>query len=259
VNKNTITLNFILFISFLVVGYSVSTKFYHSDYIGLSKASSLMITSSSNSIKSLNNGQRNILLIGVNSIGTSETQLESIWLVTYLPSDPTLRMFPVFPAGNETFSDFENQLYQSFDLDNTNDGLVLGQEFNKVLENNNFWWSGYFILDHVAMTEVLNLFKETAVKGEISSKKQLIQEIPQAIDDPRKAFSIQLAIMQTACKKLSGLTQNPDWSLVTPLIPTHILTDMDFHQFMLEWEASFSSGQSPTCRFPTLELSGIDN
>jgi hypothetical protein len=257
--KNPITLNFLLFIGFLVIGYSVSTKFYHSDFGEISNASILMTTGGSKSIQSLNNGQRNILLIGVNTINASEAQLESLWLVTNLSSDSILRMLPIFPSGNETISDFEYNLYRSFKLEKQNGNLALDQQFIRVLEENNYWWSGYFVIDHVAMKKFMNLLGKADDNGEIIYRVQLIEEIPEAIEDPKKAFSIQLAIMQIACQRLAGLSQNPDLSQVIMLSPTHLLTDLDLYQFRTEWKKLFSDEHNPNCMFPTLEQSWIDN
>jgi len=257
--KNPITMNFLLFIGFLVIGYSVSTRFYQPEYSAESSPSSLMISRSSNPIQSLNSGQRNILLIGVNTIEPSEAQLESLWLVTNLPSDSTLHMFPIFPSGNETISDFEVQLYRSFKLDKKNGRLTLGQDFIKTLEENNYWWSGYFVSDHVAMTEILNIIGEAGENRTATFGDQFILESPEGNNNPQKTFSIQLALMQSACQILSGLSQNPDLRQVFSLSPTHLLTDLDFNQFLIEWDTLLSNQQSPNCKFPTLEISRVDN
>lgn len=257
--KNQSLLNFLIFTCFLVIGYSVSTRFYRSDYGSLPDTANLMTTRSSISIQSLNNGQRSILLIGVDSIDTSKPHLESLWLVTYLPSDSTLRMFPVYPTGKESISNFEEQLHHSFAFNSNNGNLNLGHDFIKTLEENNYWWSGYFIFDHVALIKMLNHLGKLGINGQIISENQAIQEFSEAVNDPQNAFSTQLAIVQTACQKLAGLKENPDWSKITSLITTHILTDLDIPQFMMEWEASLSSQPSPNCMFPTLEISRIDN
>jgi hypothetical protein len=93
----------------------------------------------------------------------------------------------------------------------------------------------------------------------MTSGNHKIQVFPEVMDDPQKAFSSQLAIVQTVCQQLAGLIHNPDWTQVTSLIPTHLLTDLDIQQFQTEWETLLSLEQNPNCRFPTLEISGIDH
>jgi hypothetical protein len=137
--------------------------------------------------------------------------------------------------------------------------LVLGEEFTKVLENNNYWWSGYFIIDHVAVMKILNLRGDAEVNRKVIEVNQPYAGLPAVVENPQSAFTNQLVIMRTACHQLAGLSENPDWSLVSSLIPTHIQSDLDFHQFTLEWEASFSVKHNPICTFPTLEVSWIDN
>ena len=257
--KNQVTLSFLLFIGSLVLGYSISSTFYHSDQVDFSDAAHVMKTRSSDSIPSMNNGQRSVLLIGVDSTDTFKAQLVSLWLVTNLPSDSTLRMLPIFPAGDKTISDIGRQLHRSFDIAPENGQMALNQDFIKVLEENNYWWSGYIIFDHVALTTMLDLLGGVEVNGKTIPAYQAIQEYPNVIKDPLTAFSTQLAIVQTACHRLTGLSRNPDWSPVISLIPTHLLTDLDIPQLVLEWETLFSSKHSPNCRFPTLEISMIDN
>jgi len=257
--RNPIIMNFLLFIGFLVLGYSVSTRFYQSDYDDLFNSSGLVVTTSSYSIQSLNNGQRNILLIGVNTIDINKAQLESLWLVTYLPTDSNIQMLPIFPSGNGAVSDFENHLLRSFKLDNMNGNPILDQDFIKLLKNNNFWWSGYIVIDHVAAMEILSILGKVNENGEIISGDQLNNEHSEVIDNPQKAFAIQLALMQTACHGLSGLSPNPDLQQLLLLSPTHLITDLDLNQLLLEWKTLLLNQQIPNCKFPTLEISRTRN
>ena len=83
--KNTFTMNFVLFISFLVVGYAVSKKFYHPTY-AIANAPGFSISTNSNSVQVMKNGQQSYLLMFVDKLDPDQAQLESLWLVTNLPS-----------------------------------------------------------------------------------------------------------------------------------------------------------------------------
>lgn len=257
--KNQTWLNFFFFSCFLVLGFSVSTKLDPTEQSSLSEAVNMMTTSSSNSIQSMNNGQRTILVIGVDSLDVSNPQLVSMWMVTYLPADSNLRLLPIYPSGQETISDFEARLNHSFSIKRNNDIQVLSQDFIRLLEENNYWWSGYLVLDYVALTHLFNSLGDVMINDQISSGDKAILDLTHAADSPEKAFSTQLAIVQTACRNLTELMDNPYWSNDISLVSDHLLTDMDLQQYVLEWKASLSGEQSPNCRFPTLELSRIDN
>src|SRR4030043_1883971 len=176
--KNPITMNFLLFIGFLVIGYSVSTRFYNPKYGALSNPSSVSLTKTVNSIPSLDNGQRTILLIGVNTLDPFKAKLESLWLVTNLPPDTTLQFLPIIKTGNETNSDFEGRLYSSFKLDKKNGNLTLSQDFIDLLKKNNYWWSGYFVIDHFAVVGMINSV------GNSEDNEKAISGDPSVIENP---------------------------------------------------------------------------
>ena len=152
--KNQSVLNLFFFTCFLVLGNFISTRIYHSGFNHISDVSRLITIKNTKPIQSLNNGQRIILLIGVNSIEAPKPQLESLWLVSYLPSDSTLHLLPIFPSRNGGFSDFEEKLYRSFDITGLS-GNSLSENFKNILKENNFWWSGYIIYDHTVLDGII--------------------------------------------------------------------------------------------------------
>jgi hypothetical protein len=251
--KNHSLLNFFIFTSFLVLGYWISTKFFRAEYGIASSSMSLISTRQPNSVDTLNNGQRNILLIGSSKISNAHPQLESIWLVTYFISEPTIRLLPIFPSGEETSSNFEGQLDRSFDLINEHGTLQLSPEFINTLESNNFRWSSYLVLDKYAARKIIDLLGGIVLNGETTSGDQAIRELPDAIENPQEAFSYQVNVMQATCRKLSDVTSQPDWSQVVSLIPDHAITDLSSDQFLIEWE-NLLAKENPSCNFPTLEI-----
>jgi hypothetical protein len=257
--KNHSLLNFLVFTCFLVVGYSISTRFYQAEYGIFPSTLRLVTTEVQNSIETMNNGQRSILLISATSIDTSNPHLESIWLATYFTSDTTIRLLPIFPAGDNPISDFEKQLNHSFDLNKKNGTLVLDQDFTKLLEDNNYWWSGYFIFDEVALTQIFNLLGGIELNGKNLSGEQALNELPRVLDNPYEAFSSQLAILQSACRKFMEANQNPDMSQIISLLPDHIYTSLDFDQLQTELKTLYSSEHYLSCRFPTLEITRIEH
>ena len=257
--KNTITMNFLLFIGFLVLGYSVSTRFYNPKYGDLSNHSRLTFSKTLDSIHSLNNGQRTILLIGVNTLDPFKAELESLWLVTNLPPDTTLEFLPIINTEKDTKSDFEGRLYSSFKLDKKNGNLTPAQDFVRILKENNYWWSGYFIIDHIALSGMIDNLENAEDNGKVISEYQAGIEIPEDKNNPQNAFSIDLTLIQTTCQRLSEISHTPDLLNRFLLDPNHLHTDLDRNEIVIEWNALLSNGHSPNCSFPTLEIAQIDN
>ncbi len=253
--KNHSLLNFLVFTCFLVFGYSVSSRFYQPDYGILHNTSRPVTTGSQYPIETLNNGQRSFLLIGTTALATSNPHLESIWLATYFSSDTTIRLLPIFPSGDNSPSVFEKQLNLSFGLNKKTGKLALDQDFTKLLENNNYWWSGYFIFDEVALTKIINLLGGIERNGNTLTGEQSVKEFPEVLEYPQDALSSQIAILQSVCRKFSGSSANLDMSQIVSLFPNHIFTSLDSNQLQTEMETLYSSSNYLTCRFPTLEIS----
>jgi hypothetical protein len=251
--KNQTILNLFFFTCFLVVGNFLSTRIYHSGYNQITDASRLLTIKNIKPIQTLNNGQQIILLIGVDSLAAAKPKLESLWLVSYLPSDATLHLLPIFPSRNGIFSDFEKKLNRAFDITAIS-GNSLSADFRNILKENNFWWSGYIIYDHASLMELFKDFNKENIDKQILSIDQAIQALSGVNDDPEKAFSAQFAIIQTSCQKMSEVSQISDWSPVISLITDHVVTDLDNSQFFQEWEVKLSSPQNLDCRFPTMEI-----
>jgi hypothetical protein len=251
--KNQSVLNLFFFTCFLVVGNFISTRIYHSSFDHKSDPSRLITIKNTKPIQSLNNGQHIILLIGVDSVNAPKPQLESLWLVSYMPSDSTVHFLPIFPSKNGSFADFEEKLSRSFDINGIS-GNSLSKNFKNILKENNFWWSGYIIFDHTALLEFSNDFNKENIYIQNISMDQAIQALSGVNDDPEKAFSAQLAIIQTSCQKISGVRQITDWSPVISLSNDHIVTDFDLNQLLQEWEEKLSTPQNLHCMFPTMEI-----
>jgi hypothetical protein len=255
--KNHSVLYFLIFICSLVLGYCVSTRFYGPNLNLRPSTMRLVATGSQNSIETMKNGQRSILLIGATSINTPNPHLESIWLATYFSTDPTIRLLPIFPAGNRPISAFEQQLARDFNLGRTNGIPALNRDFIKDLSNNNYWWSGYIVFDEVALTRIIDLMGGIDLKGRILSGAELVKELPIGLDHPQEAYSSQMAIFQSACHKFQALTSGPGMSELGSLLPKHILTDLNPSQLQTEMQFLFTRQRNPTCRFPTLEISQV--
>ena len=255
--KNHSLLYFSIFICSLVLGYSISTKFYPANLDILPKTVRLVVEGSHTSINSLDNGQRTILLISTTSLQTPNPHLESIWLATYLASDTTIRLLPVYPTGKQSLSDFEQQLDSSFNFVHGKGAQVIAQEFVDVLKKDNYWWSGYVVFDEVAFSRLINDIGGIEVNGRPLTGEQAVNGFVKSSDNPHGGYSSQVAVIQSVCHKFQKISPSLDISQLVTLLPNHIYTDLDSYQLQTEMQSLFSDERKPTCRFPTLEMSQV--
>jgi hypothetical protein len=251
--KNYFSVSFLLFIGFLVIGYSVSTLLYRANYTGTAVAQ----TNSAQrypSIQTLENGQRSILLVVVDKIAPSESKLTGLWLITYLPTDPTMNLFPILPSGNNSVPDNEQRFYQTFSLTTENGHLGLDKVFIEELTKNNYWWSGYVIVDQAA----LQMINESAYLAGGDLKLADLMGMNFDPDNPlidrQTAYFAQVDLAQTLCDLFSKSLLDANWSNIEPVILDHVYTDLDSKQLAFEWETVFTNGQNLKCIFPTLQV-----
>ncbi|NJD58388.1 MAG: hypothetical protein C3F13_06680 [Anaerolineales bacterium] len=229
--KNHSLLNFSVFICALVIGFSFSTHFYRPGFIDLAMVKSVAAQEDQPSIPTLNNGQRSYLVIIASAMGRSNSQLESIWLASYLPTEPDIRLLPIYPSDSEVTTDFGQQLVNTFKLSKQNGNVLLSQDFLDLLEEHNYWWSGYVVLDEQALQNISTLAQEAYGK-----------DIQEGI------------ILRAACQRLvlnsgeDGLTQ------LVSLIPQKAITDLDPQLLEQELEDLLSNKQPIHCSLPVAEV-----
>jgi hypothetical protein len=255
--KNLTLLFFILFIASLVAGYTFSARFYPSDFSLLNSGLKLITAHGQKPINALGTGQRSLLLISTSTLNSLEPQLESIWLVTYFPTSSEVRLLSIYPTGIRPISDFEAQLVQSFGLEKENGKLILDQEFQSMLIDENYWWSGYIVMDEAAQAALFDLLGGIEMKGQILTGDQVLSELPNVLDEPGDAYTFQISMMQSFCKQFARAASNADLSLLSSLLNRHIITDLQPDQLKAEFQSFIAGEGQPACKFPMLEKSQI--
>jgi hypothetical protein len=253
--KNHSLLFFTLFICSLVAGYTFSARFYPSDFNLLNSSLKVVKAQEEKPILSLSTGQRSLLLITTSSLNTADSHLESVWLATYFPNSSDIRLLSIYPMGDQPISNFETQLVNSFGLNKKNGQLVLDQDFQDLLVAENYWWSGYLVLDEVAMADIFDLLGGIELKGQTLSGEQVISELPDVIQEPGDAYSFQIAMLQSVCKQFTQVALNTDLSQAHSLLSHHIITDLQSNQLITEFQSLIASERQPACKFPMLEQS----
>jgi hypothetical protein len=249
-------LNFLVFTCFLVIGYSFSARFYAHGTSVLPETPRVL-AGNETSIDSMPNGQRSLLLISTSSIDTAASQLESIWLVSYFPSESTLRILPVYPSSLGQTTQFEDQLRSTFKLTRSNGNLIPDQAFIETLQANNYWWSGYFIFDTQAFSSFVSEAMQTSSDSNNIPAGQENGDYLDILSRTTAGSSIQLGLLQSACQKFFKISPEVSISQRLSLLNGHYLTDLQAELIQQEWDGLYSGEQNPTCRFPTLEITRL--
>jgi hypothetical protein len=203
-------------------------------------------------IPSLPDGERIILVIGTDRLDITQPQLESIWLLTYYLQNKPIQLIPLYPSATTTASALETNLLNSFSMVNHGDQVVVNPDFLDLLSENNFWFSGYVVIDQTAASQLINLIGGLQTDRGSLSGEQILRELPRTSENPLAALTQQAVLLGRACQTLSRRNEQPQWSIAWELIPDHLITDLDPIQLIAEYQ-SIGSGPTPlSCEFPTI-------
>ncbi len=253
--KNLSLLYFAIFVCALATGYMVSSQFFQSDYDLLGNKIGIMTTNDRQAIKTLDNGQRGFLLISASELTDAKPRLDSIWLATYFPGESNIRLLPIYPSEADASSGMQQRLVQSFGLVKIENELTLKQDFVDILQNNNYWWSGYILFDETALVTLIDQLGGIDLNGRMVSGGQLIASLHEAGEHPQNNFSSELMMLQSMCKKASLTGRLSQLRSLISLFNDHIVSDVETSQLQAEVESIYASERQPTCSFPTLEIS----
>jgi hypothetical protein len=196
------------------------------------------------------NGQRNILVIGVDDLESDQPKLAGIWLMLYFPEKPNITFVPIFPDPRSKSSSKGLISNESLVL---NEDSSLKYEFVNKLQRKNLWWHGYVVMDAYAVAEVFALFNQTNQKNSVKYGNSITDwvlpgEFPQSI-------AAQMNLISMFCRKSSYLTGGTDISRIVSLVPNHIRTDMNMTSFIQDWRHFIASESELNCDFPIYQAS----
>jgi hypothetical protein len=192
------------------------------------------------------NGQRNILVIGVDDLNSSQPHLESVWLILYIVDRPQITLLPIYPGlPAEKFS----PLFK-VGPDGAPDPVFL-----EALLEHGLWWSGYILLDEVALAEVIEAASRQSSKDRNSlSGVRAVAEVPPPWEDPQRSLSGQIHLAQYLCSQLDGSNPGLDIASLLELIPRHATTDLNLTRRAAELRHLLADPQGLSCEFPTLQF-----
>lgn len=201
-------------------------------------------------LPSLPDGERILLLVGVDQINSQQPKLVSVWLLTYYLDNQPIQLLPIYPGESDPTSQMESELVDTFSIQYKKGSAQLDPAFLTTLFANNYWISGYLVLDNIATGQIIDL-----IGGLPNGQNQLdgagiIQDLPDSGEQPLNALHQQTYLFGQACQTLAQLTQQPDLSQIVTLIPDHIFTDPQPHRLLSEINLLFSTPSLVRCEFP---------
>ena len=238
----------LLFSLFLLAGFVLGRAVFNpseenwaGDFI-----SSLRISTSIKSLPEVANGQRNILVIGVDNLNTPQPRLESVWLILYIIDRPQVTLFPIYPAPS---AEILGPLFKI-----TPEGAP-DPVFLEALLAQGLWWSSYILLDEAAMAEVVEAASSLSAKNRNSiSGVRAVAEVPPVWEDPDGSLIGQISLAQTICRQLNGSPSRLDISYLLDLIPRHASTDLNLTRAAAELESLLSDPDGLSCEFPNIRI-----
>ena len=197
--------------------------------------------------------QRNILVIGVDNLDTASPNLESVWLIIYMPNTPHFMLLPIYPTKsltNTSSSTAGENLSDIFQLDSKTSPDAI---FLEKLQASDIWWNSYILMDESALVEVANFVSSYNDRKNLDGLSA-INSIPDPWDDPTAALIGQAEFAQDLCRQTVHLSMVDAWRYMHlfKAIQDHVRTDLDLEQTIAEWQQLMVYSGTISCEFPSL-------
>jgi hypothetical protein len=197
--------------------------------------------------------QQNILVIGVDKLQSPRPRLESIWLILYFTDSTHLTLMPIYPAipVDEIGSTMDNTATeQNFEMGTDHKP---SDKLFSTLKDKNIWWNGYLVLDNTAVAELVDFTANArGVLPSYQSGAYAIASLSLIWENPQKALHDQTKLLQELCVATAQLSNIPDVSSLYESITEHVVSDLDLHQLINEWQIRLTQSGRLTCEFPFL-------
>ena len=234
-----------IFIGGLSIGLSIIiiiiTTLIISDFLHKNSSEESLIASNTN------NGQKNILVIGVDELNKTKPNLFGIWMLIYFPENPSnLTFVPIITGLNERSHQTDLNLMDSFKL--TPDGYPTDYFFDRLHENQ-IWWHGYVLLDSIAIQEIFNFFYQTNQPHRKNTTNILFdQQTPST--SKSQDIDNQNDVLDILCELATSSPAYTDIKHLSNLIPTHVRTNLNVYQTIQDWQRLIALQTDIRCEFP---------
>lgn len=199
-----------------------------------------------------NNGQHNLLVIGVDQLSTTRPQLEGIWLVMSLQDKPDFTFLPLFPQPNEKNNFATSDLTSNFSLDNNGRP---SEAFLKLLKHQ-VWWSNYLVIDQDSLITVIDLLGGLK-QGSIYLKgTDVLATLPSTWKDSSIAYTSQVKLISQLCDQAQAFSISRKLIAATlRKVDANLSTDLNLLKMLDTWFIKSRDQHSIRCEFPLLSSS----
>ena len=206
-------------------------------------------------IPTLSDGERILLLAGVDQLDISQPQLKSLWLLTYYLDDRPVQLLPIYPAQGNGAQNLDPQSLEIFSVVRKDGVTELNPQFLSLLAKNDFWLSGYILVDDYATARIIDMLGGLPTTNGMCSGEQILKLIPPSTEHPQKAHAQQAVLLRQACLAVSRLPVQPEWDAIIELIPEHLITDLNPQRLVNELDILVSDLTQLRCEFPSISTS----
>jgi hypothetical protein len=196
------------------------------------------------------NGQRNLLVIGVDRLDRDAPRLESLWLFLYFPGRSPATLLPLFPGTERTVDAPETPLAAAFSLDPSGNP---SPAFFERLQREKIWWSGFVLLDETALVALLDGLGGVDLDGKTIPGLRAIEMLSAARRDPSGPLPAQVRLLRSACSRAGNRISS--WGELADLAGTlgsHLRTDLEIAGLVREWLQAAGAEPAFECEFPLL-------
>ncbi len=203
--------------------------------------------------------QNNILLVGVDDLEAPAPQLESAWLVLYIAQTPHFTLMQIYPGSSFESAGGGSPGVDLASLFQSDPQGSPGPEFFTELKARGLWWSGYIVMDRLALAEAIDLITNLSDAGDdqsLSPGSAAVARVPFAWHDPQGAYRGQVELIQKICTTALHLKPDHIGKLedLYLLFDRHIMSDIGREKLAAEMVGMLVNENLITCELPFLEV-----
>ena len=185
--------------------------------------------------------QQNILIIGVDQLNSSLTQIEGLWLLIYYRDTPQIDLIPIFPSIREEDILKNQALAGNFSISQNGEP---NQSFWQYLQSRDILWHNNVLLDEIALYAITDLVG----LSRSSNDGQMISWV----QDTTAALKSQSLLLSEVCQSFGSSNVPGEITNIVASLTPHLTSDLSFDQITSEWRLLLTYGNQLNCKFPTL-------
>jgi hypothetical protein len=167
-----------------------------------------------------------------------------------IPGSPRLTLMPVYPspAQQDEVAGPEKSLALQFDLD------AVGHPspgFLASLKTTGLWWSGYLMIDQIALIELVEFVNDLDIEAENPMNGVLaVTGLADPEEDSRGNLQGQTELAAELCRRTVRLAPAVDMAPLVALFPEHARTDLKPADLVSAWKNMRETNRGLACEFP---------